>query len=50
MPEKDELTHDSVQTDTFAVEGTITSEVPQKTSRTIAGLYLDAEELERSLS
>jgi len=50
MPEEDELTHDSIQTDTFAVEDTITSEVPQKTSRTIAGLYLDAEDLERSLS
>lgn len=50
MPEKDELTHGSVQNDTFEEESTITNEVPQKTSRTIAGLYLDAEELERSLS
>jgi len=50
MPEKDEFTYDTVQSETPVGENTVTNEVPQKTPRTISGLYLDAEDLERTLS
>ncbi|WP_312197795.1 hypothetical protein [Anaerospora hongkongensis] len=50
MPEKNELTSDSAQSAVSVEENTVTSAAPSTTPRTISGLYLDAQDLERTLS